>query len=290
MIRRAIAVAVCAVLVAAAPMAAAALRLGGAWLGVFEQAVALPIEPATVEVKPESLELRSRGEPVTAIIEAPAGGFDVRHVLAPSIRLCVGGPLCDSGAAPAAKPKVGDADGDGIPDLKVTFGRADVLALVAGVRAPATVTFSLSAVLDDGSACAGTAGVRLVDPGAASGAGPAAPRGSSASSQTAEPSPSVEAPTAEPAASHSETPPGTPPATPMAGSPTPEPVAPDPTDSPIASEQSTSEPTEGPSLAPSVTPTTDPQPTGPPSAVPPPEASSSPTEPAAPPSPPVPAD
>jgi hypothetical protein len=67
------------------------------------------------------------------------------------------------GGAPGAKPEVGDYDHDGIPDLKVTFGRAEVVSLVRGAVTPSAVTFTVIGMVGK-EGFSGTDGVKLVDP------------------------------------------------------------------------------------------------------------------------------
>lgn len=127
----------------------------------------IPVTPpsptlATVDIKPESLQKRSQGPPMLAFIELPTG-FDVADIAVTTVRICLGTDHCGSGGVPATNPKVGDADGDGVPDLKVQFDRASVIALVAGIPAPSLVTFTVSGFVG-GSTFAGRDTVRLVDP------------------------------------------------------------------------------------------------------------------------------
>jgi hypothetical protein len=164
MIRRALAVAACVLLVAAPPILGAVLRLDGGSLTVFSVTPSLPIVAASVEIRPETLARHDQGPRVSVLIEAPDGAFDVRTIVPESIRLCLDGPLCDTGAA-GARPRVGDADHDGIRDLTVAFSRSDVLALVADLPAPADITVVVSAVLRNGKALSGTDVVRVVDHG-----------------------------------------------------------------------------------------------------------------------------
>lgn len=164
MIRRALAVAALSLLVATPPILAGVLRLDGGSLAVFTGTPELPIVTAAVEIRPATLVRDDRRSRVTVLIEAPDGAFDVRRIVSESIRLCLDGPLCDAGAA-GGRLRVGDADHDGIRDLKVTFSRADVLALVAGIPAAADITFVVSAVLRSGKALSGTDSVRIVDSG-----------------------------------------------------------------------------------------------------------------------------
>lgn len=142
---------------------AATLVVSPAKLGIFF----LPVTPpspivATVDIKPESLQKRSHGPSVLAFIELPPG-FDVADIAVTTVRVCPGTEPCGTVGVPATNPKVGDADADGILDLKVQFDRASVIALVASIPAPAVVTFTVSGFVG-GSIFAGRDTVRLVDP------------------------------------------------------------------------------------------------------------------------------
>jgi hypothetical protein len=148
--------------------AAALLRVNAGHLAVFTLSVDLGPIPATVDIKPESLQKKSQGQPVMGLIELP-DGFDVQNIDVGSVRLCLGDQPCTDGVAPdgapGAKPKLDDADGDTVADLKVSFDRGAVIALVADVTAPNTVTFTVSGIVDPpGRAFAGSDTVKLVDP------------------------------------------------------------------------------------------------------------------------------
>ena len=278
---------------------AASLQVDGGTLQVFVYTVTIPSATpsptgtatatatpapallATVDVKPESLQKRSQGQPVTAFVELPAG-HDVSQIDVDSVRLCLGSDPCGSDGvppdgAPGAKPKVGDYDGDGVPDLKVTFDRAAVIALVEGVKPPATVTFTVSG--DVGARTfAGGAAVKLVDPDPKGTATPSAtpsatptvaltPDASPTGSPTASPTP---APSETPTPAADATPTATPTATPEdAGSPTPTATATveaSPTPTPEA--QTTATTTPSPTPVPTSTPAASPPstPTGTPTA------------------------
>ncbi len=268
MIRRALAVAACVLLVAAPPILAAVLRLDGGSLAVFTVVPQLPIARASVDIQPESLERRSQGQNVTAFVEAPSSAFDVRRIVPESIRLCLGGPLCDAGAAADATRVVGDSSAS--RRLKVTFPRAAVLALVADIPAPATVTFVVSALLADGTACAGSDAVRLVDPDSAAatqplpGDEPGPSPSLSGSPEDASPSPSVvpaPSPHASAPPSSEPSPPGEPPTPDPGGEPTIEPsptpaVTAEPT--PVATARPTPPPAPTPEPTPEPAPTPDP--------------------------------
>ncbi|NPV07871.1 MAG: hypothetical protein HPY83_07915 [Anaerolineae bacterium] len=122
---------------------------------------------ADLDLKPESLEKKSQGSPVTAFIELPPE-HDVAQIDVTTLLLCLqepfaGGCVPPDGLPGGGKPKVGDADKDGIPDLKVTFDRAAVIGLVADIQPPADVVFTVSGLVD-GRPFAGRDTVRLVDP------------------------------------------------------------------------------------------------------------------------------
>jgi len=160
---RAAAVVAVASLAALVTAIAATLVVAPATLGIFF----LPVTPpspivATVDIKPESLQKRSHGPAVLAFIELPPG-FDVADIAVPTVRVCLGTDPCGTGGVPAMNPKVDDADADGVPDLKVQFDRASVVALVASIPAPTVVTLTISGFVG-GSTFAGSDTVRLVDP------------------------------------------------------------------------------------------------------------------------------
>ena len=82
--------------------------------------------PATIGIKPDTLNLKSRGRWITTYIELPPS-YNVGDIDASTIMLSV-----ESGNVPAEpKPiKIGDHDHDGIPDLKVRFDRGAVQAFM----------------------------------------------------------------------------------------------------------------------------------------------------------------
>jgi len=76
---------------------------------------------ATVDIDPDTLNLKSNGEWITAYIELPEG-YSVGDIDVFSILLNGTIPV-----DPAAPTQIGDYDGDGIPDLMVKFDRAAVI-------------------------------------------------------------------------------------------------------------------------------------------------------------------
>lgn len=104
---------------------------------------------ATVDIDPDTLNLKSNGNWVTAYIELPEG-HDVANI-------DVGTVLLEDTIPAASHPTdVGDHDGDGIPDLMVKFSRADLIAylkangLTSG-DVELTVTGYVDSVLFEGS-------------------------------------------------------------------------------------------------------------------------------------------
>jgi hypothetical protein len=149
---------------AGAPIAsAAALTVEPATLALFIlPPPGAPSISASVVIQPQSLQKRSQGNPVSATVEFPLG-VDPGDVDTSTLRLCLGtGPCGTSGVAPT-RVRLGDADGDGTPDLRATFSRAAVIALVQDIQPPATVTFTVSGVVGV-VPFAGSDDVRLVDP------------------------------------------------------------------------------------------------------------------------------
>ena len=143
---------------------AASLDVNGGTLQVFQYSLNQPLG-ASVDIKPETLQLTSKGEPVLAFIELPAG-YRVADIEPSSVRLCLGTEPCPHQGLPiTGAAKVGDHDGDGAPELKVTFDRAKVIELVRSLVAPTTATLTVSGTARDLSfRFWGTDTIRLTPP------------------------------------------------------------------------------------------------------------------------------
>ena len=130
--------------------------------GIFERTViadedltseefALQTE-TVIDFEPDTLNLRSPGNVVTAYIELPEG-FDVSDIVISSLKL-------KSSVSALSKPvKIGDYDEDGIPDLMVKFDRQQVAAVLGSGTQMVTLTGRLS----DGRPLAGIDFIRVID-------------------------------------------------------------------------------------------------------------------------------
>lgn len=100
---------------------------------------------AHVSIHAESLNLGSAGNWVTCYIELPPG-YHIGDVVVGAIML--------NGDIPAQQDqtKVGDYDGDGVPDLTVKFDRSAVQGIVQGGGA---VTLEVTGQLTDGTTFGG---------------------------------------------------------------------------------------------------------------------------------------
>jgi hypothetical protein len=150
-------------------------------------ATAVSTAPALVDVKPETLQLGSHGDHVTAFIgllDADVGGIDVS-----SVRLCVGISPCGTSGVAATDP----IWTHGGQVLKVRFAREGVIALLSGVTPPADVVVTVSGLVD-GRPFAGSDVVRVIGCGSGGpGPGPNSdPTPLPTPSPSEEPSPSVE--------------------------------------------------------------------------------------------------
>lgn len=107
---------------------------------------------ATIDVAPDTLNLKSKGKWITVHIEFPEG-YDVNDVDVSSVVLN-GAVLAES-----APVEVGDYDGDGIADLMVKFDRADVQSILSPGY---DVSLTVSGKLADDTAFEGTDTIRVI--------------------------------------------------------------------------------------------------------------------------------
>jgi len=100
--------------------------------------------PATIDIDPDTLNLRSQGRWITTYIELPSG-YDLASINVGTITL-EGVVLAESHPT-----EIGDYDGDGIPDLMIKFDRAAVGALLSEGEVQLTVTGKVGRVTFEGS-------------------------------------------------------------------------------------------------------------------------------------------
>ena len=109
--------------------------------------------PATIDIDPNTLNLKSEGDIITAFIELPEG-FDVSDIDPSSILL--------NGSVPAIGPAtIGNYDLDGVPDLMVKFDRVAVQEILdPGDGVEITITGQI-----DGTDFVGTDTIKVIDVG-----------------------------------------------------------------------------------------------------------------------------
>jgi len=91
---------------------------------------------ATVDFKPEVLNLRSRGELVTVYVELPLD-FSVDEIDGSTVLL---GSKYGTVKSELLPVEVGDYDADGVPDFMVKFSRSATQAILAEGSQTITVT------------------------------------------------------------------------------------------------------------------------------------------------------
>jgi hypothetical protein len=171
---------------------AALLAMDAATLQVISLPVELPISHSNtdviVDIKPETLNLDSDGDHVTAFIELPGATGSIDPA---SVRLCRGISTCGTEGVPASDPMWIS----GGHTLKVTFDRAAVIALLDDVEPPADVTLTVSGIADE-VPFAGSDVIRVVSCECDEVVDPAPQPGRSAS-PTPDPTPESDEPTPE---------------------------------------------------------------------------------------------
>lgn len=113
---------------------------------------------ATVDIAPDTLNLKSRGQWITVYIEL-LEGYDVGDIDVSAVVLndTIPVSLLDVPAPAPVPTKIGDYDNDGIPDLMVKFDRAMVESFIYNQRIRYDeVTLTLTGNLFDGTPFEGT--------------------------------------------------------------------------------------------------------------------------------------
>jgi len=117
---------------------------------------------ATIDVVPNSLNLKSNGKWITCHIELPEG-YDLNDIDLSTVML--NGTVSVDPESPSA---IGDYDDNGIPDLMVKFNRVDVSDFIIDVLgAPdkfTSVTLTVTGELNDGTVFEGSDTIKAIYP------------------------------------------------------------------------------------------------------------------------------
>ncbi|HET6452845.1 MAG TPA: right-handed parallel beta-helix repeat-containing protein [Armatimonadota bacterium] len=118
-------------------------------MGCFEWR---PVIEATLDIKPDTLNPKSKGQYITAYIEMPAGEWSLDDIDVSSLRI--------NGVIGAAEhqPQIGDYDSDGLPDLMVKFDREALCNLLS----PGEQTVTLTGSCLDGADLTGQDTIRVL--------------------------------------------------------------------------------------------------------------------------------
>jgi len=116
------------------------------------------IIPATVDINPDTMNLKSKGKYITCYIELPEG-YDASNIDLTQPLTISQGEL--SVSAEPSPTELGDFDSDGITDLMVKFDRA----LVHQMLSPGYIQLTVSGSLTDGLQFEGSDLVNVIDKG-----------------------------------------------------------------------------------------------------------------------------
>jgi hypothetical protein len=109
---------------------------------------------ATVDIDPDTLNLKSKGKWITAYIELPSN-YNVSDIYVSTVR------LEDNISAEEHPTEIGDQDKDGIPDLMVKFDRLEVQKMLL---IPGKYTLKISGELIAGTEFEGRDTIRVINP------------------------------------------------------------------------------------------------------------------------------
>lgn len=132
-------------------------------IGLADSAITITIVLATIDIHPDTLNLKSKGEWITCYIEL-SEGYDVSDINVTAVM------LNDTIPAELHPVGIGDEDGDGIPDLMVKFDRSDVISyILANVNMTKlfeerfmTVTLTVTGYLNDDTPFQGSDTIKIL--------------------------------------------------------------------------------------------------------------------------------
>ena len=122
----------------------------------------LPVVPATLDVYPQALNLRGKGNWTTVYIETETGNASsARDIVLTSVRL-----NHTIAVDPSAPTVIGDYDNDNVTDLMVNFNRTIVSEFILSMGITSgNVSFILTGELTDGTLFGGNSVIRVKMPG-----------------------------------------------------------------------------------------------------------------------------
>jgi hypothetical protein len=128
-------------------------------LPVLQLEVEVPAIPATVDVDPNTLNLKSKGKWITSYIGLPED-FDVADIDVSTLEITkLNGAVLPTPIEAKKKPTgIHDHDGDGEPDLMVKFDRSELISAIRdlGIGDGDDLEITLNGELFDGSPFAGS--------------------------------------------------------------------------------------------------------------------------------------
>lgn len=130
---------------------------GAIWFDNITVTTVLEPTPATLEINPDTLNLKAKGKYLTAYIEL-AEGYSVTDINVASLQLLAGTTAVLAELCPT---EVGDHDGDGVDDLMVKFNRSLVQAAVS----PGAAELTIFGYLVDGTPFEGSETIKVIDQG-----------------------------------------------------------------------------------------------------------------------------
>jgi len=130
--------------------------------GTVHYTMQMPVPlSATVDIDPDTLNLRSRGKWITAYIELPSG-YNVADINVSTIM------LNNTIPAELMPTAIGDYDNDTVPDLMVKFDRQAVIDLILAncrfINRFGTTTLTIAGYLNDGTPFQGSDTIKIIMP------------------------------------------------------------------------------------------------------------------------------